>query len=91
MADDDRDRVSILRDLVYGESVESIARARGLMIAEVERILDEEAARQLGARELRRGMCLEKMRLEALLRKHFAAAIEGDTTCAVLYVKTRVA
>jgi hypothetical protein len=82
---EDDDRTSILRDLVYGETRESIARTRGLSTSD---ILDEEAARQLGAEELRRGLCLEKLRLEALLRTHFARAMEGDTVCAALYVKT---
>jgi hypothetical protein len=83
------DREAILRGLVYGGgTVESIARARRLRVAEVARIVDKEAARRLSGEELRRGLYVETMRLEALLRRHFAAAMQGDTISAALYVKT---
>jgi hypothetical protein len=83
------DREAILRNLVFGgQSIERIARARRLTVAAVTRIVDEEAARALNAAALRRGLYVETVRLEALLKKHFAAAMEGDTVSAALYVKT---
>jgi hypothetical protein len=89
MAKGGPDREAILRDFVYGgQSVESIARSRRLTVAEVTRIVDEEAARRMSGEELRRGLYVEAVRLEALLRRHFAAAMEGDTISAALYVKT---
>jgi hypothetical protein len=80
---------AILHDYVLrGKTIESIARARRLDVAEVKRIIDTEAAAALSGEGLRRDLYVEHTRLQALLRKHFDAAMEGDTVAAALYVKT---
>jgi len=87
MANKVRDPETIIFDRVYGKSVEAIARARRLSVAAVEAILDREAEKALGARELRRLLFVEARRIEALKQLLWNKAMEGDNASAAIFAK----
>jgi hypothetical protein len=55
--------------------------------AAVEAILDQEAERALGARELRRLLHLEAYRIETIKQVLFEKAIAGENAAAAIYIK----
>src|SRR5215471_1788768 len=87
MQHDREDGEAIILDRVHGKSVEAIARERGLSVPAVERILDAEAERALGAHELRRMLFVEARRIEALKQLLWDKAMAGDNASAAVFAK----
>ena len=83
----DSDGEAIILDRVNGKSVREIAADRGLTVAAVTTILDQEAERALSASELRRMLHLEACRLEAIKQVLFEKAMAGENAAASIYCK----
>jgi hypothetical protein len=78
---------AILSDRAHGQSVRAIARARGLTVPEVERLLDEAASRLLSGVELRRELAAEAVRLSDLKQVFFGQGRTGDVASGAVYAK----
>src|SRR5215471_19271104 len=84
---DDRDD-EIVREIIAGKKASQIARERGMTVPEVNRVLDQAAAREFSASGLRRTMMLEAERLHHLKHQLWVRAMEeGDLHAAAVFIK----
>jgi len=85
MPDNDSD---ILRDWINGRSIDDIARERGLLESEVNRVIDLRAAQMFSGEATRRSIALESEKLDAIKAKLYATYMrDGCTVSAALYLK----
>jgi hypothetical protein len=85
---DNPDHDAIIHEAVHGCALRDIARSHDLTVAEVRKIIDEEAALAFSGEQLRREWLLEARRLRELGQKYFSRAMTGDdTNSAAIFIK----
>src|SRR5215469_5891390 len=86
--DPDLDPAAILREAVAGSSTRDIAKAHGVTVLEINKLLDLEAERLFGAPGMRRTMLVEAERLSLLKQSLWNRAMkDGDNTAAAIFIK----
>ena len=82
------DEDAILREVVIGKTVREVARARGLTVPEVNRVLDLAAARRFSGEGVRRALLRETERLEILTQQLWDQAVrDHDLHAAAVCIK----
>ena len=93
MRDDDPELIDpdpevIIRECIQGKSPRDVARAHGIPVSEVNRLLDVAAARACSPEGLRRSMLLEVERLGHLKQALWVRALkDGDLHAAAIFIK----
>lgn len=85
---DNPDHDAIIHEAVHGRALRDIARSHDLTVAEVRKIIDQEAALAFSGEQLRREWLLEARRLRELGQKYFGRAMtDDDINCAAIFIK----
>src|SRR5215469_8760098 len=83
------DEDAILREVVIGKTVREVARARGLTVPEVNRVLDLAAARRFSGEGMRRALLRETERLEILTQQLWDQAVRDHDLHAAVHQSER--
>jgi hypothetical protein len=83
----DRNDDEIINQRINGRRVHAIARASGITVAEVNRIIDLWADQAITDKVRKHTLTLKLARLDELQQTFYARALEGDVQCGALVTK----